>query len=249
MMPGVTTMGEGAWAELDEAESIDKAGNTNTLSGQVPTGPGHQRLELLHRRGGQERPGADSGCQVGASHRIRETVRRPWNGQLGFHLDTSACIGCKACQVACKDKNDLPVGVNWRRVIEYGGGGWRPEGGLMVPVGVFAYHVSLSCMHCEDAGLPASLPRGGHPQAGGRRRSPWTATRCLGCHYCEWACPYGAPQFGLGCSMSKCNFCEDLQSLGQNPVCVDACPTRALHWGNLEALASLYGDYLRDRVN
>ena len=162
--------------------------------------------------------------------------------QLGFHLDSSACIGCKACQVACKDKNDLPVGVTWRRVIEYGGGGWRPEGGLMVPVGIFAYHVSISCMHChEPACLPACPAAAIHKGDDGVVTVD--STRCLGCHYCEWACPYGAPQFGLqGGSMSKCNFCEDLQSLGQNPVCVDACPTRALHSGNLETLERLYGE-------
>ena len=160
---------------------------------------------------------------------------------LGFHLDTSACIGCKACQIACKDKNNLPVGVSWRRVIEYGGGGWRPEGGLMVPVGIFAYYVSISCMHCRQ---PACLPA--CPAAAIIKRKDGVvtvdSTRCLGCHYCQWACPYGAPQFGLqGDSMSKCNFCVDLQAIGQNPVCVDACPMRALHWGDLSELQSEYG--------
>ncbi len=159
---------------------------------------------------------------------------------LGFHFDASACIGCKACQIACKDKNDLPVGVNWRRVAEYGGGAWRPEGGLQVPVGVFAYHVSISCMHCEN---PACLPA---CPAGAITKQPDGAVivnrnHCLGCHYCEWACPYGAPQFGSGATMSKCDFCADLRGIGQNPVCVDACPVRALHWGDLVDLEELPG--------
>ena len=47
--------------------------------------------------------------------------------QLGFYLDSSVCIGCKTCIIACKDKNDLPVDVNWRRVIEYCGGSWNSE--------------------------------------------------------------------------------------------------------------------------
>jgi anaerobic dimethyl sulfoxide reductase subunit B (iron-sulfur subunit) len=163
------------------------------------------------------------------------------DGTLGFHLDTSACTGCKACQVACKDKNDLPVGTNWRRVFEYGGGEWRAEGGHLVPVGVFAYHVSLSCMHCED---PACLPA--CPSGAIRKRPDGIVLadgeRCLGCHYCEWACPYGAPQFGRhGASMSKCDFCADQLDLGGNPVCVDACPTRALHWGELERLRLAHG--------
>lgn len=162
--------------------------------------------------------------------------------RLAFHFDASACSGCKACQVACKDKNDLPVGVNWRRVIEYGGGGWRPEGTLMVPVNVFAYQVSLSCMHCAEPACMAACPA-----AAIHKREDGVVLvdpgRCLGCHYCQWACPYGAPQFGLrGQAMSKCDFCADLLALGQNPVCVDTCPTRALHWGELADLQAAHGE-------
>jgi len=163
------------------------------------------------------------------------------DGQLGFHFDGSACTGCKACQVACKDKNDLPVGVSWRRVIEYGGGGWRVEGGQLVPVGVFAYQVSISCMHCaEPACLPVCPAEAiGKGADGVVRVDPG---RCLGCHSCEWACPYGAPQFGLpGGAMSKCDLCSDLLAQGRNPVCVDTCPTRALHWGDLEQLRAAHG--------
>jgi anaerobic dimethyl sulfoxide reductase subunit B (iron-sulfur subunit) len=66
--------------------------------------------------------------------------------------------------------------------------------------------------------------------------------QCIGCRYCEWACPYGAPQFndkkGV---MSKCNFCEDLLAKGENPACVDSCVMRALHFGELEELRAKYG--------
>jgi len=161
--------------------------------------------------------------------------------QLAFHFDAGACTGCKACQVACKDKNDLPVGVDWRRVVEHAGGTWRSEGGLMVPEGVFAYHVSLSCMHCGNpACVPACAAGAISKGAGGVVRVD--ATRCRGCRLCLRACPYAAPQFGLqGKTMSKCDFCADLLAQGGNPVCVDACPTRALHWGGLAQLRAAHG--------
>ena len=47
--------------------------------------------------------------------------------QLAFYFDASACTGCKACEAACKDKNNLPVGTNWRKVLDYVGGGWIPD--------------------------------------------------------------------------------------------------------------------------
>ena len=68
-------------------------------------------------------------------------------------------------------------------------------------------------------------------------------TKCIGCRYCQWACPYGAPQFreDLGV-MTKCTFCEDLLALGQNPACVDACVMRCLDFGDIEELRQKYGN-------
>ena len=70
--------------------------------------------------------------------------------RMGFYLDSGACANCKTCQLACMDKNDLPAGVNWRRVLQYGGGSWKLDGAVPVPSGVFTYSLSVSCMHCAD---------------------------------------------------------------------------------------------------
>jgi anaerobic dimethyl sulfoxide reductase subunit B (iron-sulfur subunit) len=64
-----------------------------------------------------------------------------------FTFDARSCSGCKACQEACKDKNQLPVGVLWRRVIEVSGGEWIAAGNSWES-SVFAYHLSLACNHC-----------------------------------------------------------------------------------------------------
>jgi anaerobic dimethyl sulfoxide reductase subunit B (iron-sulfur subunit) len=66
--------------------------------------------------------------------------------------------------------------------------------------------------------------------------------KCIGCHYCEWACPYGSPQFNPAKGiMQKCDFCKDYVRDGKNPVCVDACPMRALGFDQLANLEALHG--------
>ena len=69
--------------------------------------------------------------------------------------------------------------------------------------------------------------------------SAWTPKKCLGCRYCEWACPYSAPQFdqALG-QMTKCDFCREELEQGGVPSCVAGCPTRALQFGEYDQLAA-----------
>lgn len=161
--------------------------------------------------------------------------------QLAFYVDIAACTGCKACQIACKDRSHLPVGVNWRRVFEYSGGEWAKEGELMVPNGLYTYFISSACMHCEKPLCMEVCPT----KAISKREDGIVLidpNRCIGCRYCQWACPYGAPQFDHDKGvMTKCDFCVDLQAKGDNPVCVDACPSRALDYGPLAELREKYG--------
>ena len=159
----------------------------------------------------------------------------------GFYLDRTLCTGCKACQVACKDKHDLPVGVTWRRVVEYTGGSWQVDGDTFAP-SVFTYYTSVSCNHCEN---PICMEV--CPTTAMSRRDDGTVyvdeDKCVGCRYCQWACPYGAPQLDPRTGhMSKCDLCYDYRSTGQDPACVDACPSRALHWGPIAELRAEHGD-------
>lgn len=68
--------------------------------------------------------------------------------QYAFYFDSSSCSGYKACQIACKDKHGLRVGILWRRVYEVTGGGWEQRGAAWIH-DVFAYNVSLACNHCQ----------------------------------------------------------------------------------------------------
>jgi anaerobic dimethyl sulfoxide reductase subunit B (iron-sulfur subunit) len=160
--------------------------------------------------------------------------------RLAFYFDSSACSGCKACQMACKDKNDLPVGQNWRRVYEVTGGEWQKEGTAWRN-DVFAYNLSISCNHCEDPICAHHCPT----QALLKREDGIVQVdqnRCIGCKYCAWVCPYGAPQFNpVTGVMGKCDLCADYIDQGKNPSCVDACPMRVLDAGDYDDLVQKHG--------
>jgi anaerobic dimethyl sulfoxide reductase subunit B (iron-sulfur subunit) len=161
-------------------------------------------------------------------------------GRLGFFVDTAACSGCKACAMACRDKNNLPSGVRWRRVYEIAGGGWRREGSAWVPE-LAVYNLSIACQHCEKPACRDACPA----KAIEKRDDGIVVVdpeKCLGCRYCEWACPYGAPQLDEEAGvMTKCDFCADLLARGEPPACVAACPMRALEHGEMERLKGKAG--------
>jgi len=146
-----------------------------------------------------------------------------------FSFDARFCSGCKACQAACKDKNNLPSGVLWRRVIEVTGGAWQQNGAAWSNT-VFAYNLSIACNHCLHPKCAGVCPANAYTV----REDGIVLLdeeRCTGCGYCSWACPYGAPQYNpVAGHMSKCNFCVDRIEQGLAPICVAACPLRVLDY-------------------
>lgn len=142
--------------------------------------------------------------------------------QYVIDLDMSKCTSCGACAVACMDQNDFVVqeGQRPRRNIfdlE------RVENGQ-----VHFHHMSLGCMHCEDApcinGCPCACLRK-DPETG---LTVYDTTNCIGCHSCAMACPYGIPSFGTDGKMTKCDGCYVRIHHGMLPACVKACPSGAL---------------------
>ena len=144
-----------------------------------------------------------------------------------FYFDSSSCSGCKACQVACQDKNNLPLGMLWRRVYEVSGGQWTRTGEAWTST-VFAYNLSIACNHCVHPKCAGVCPVDAYEVRpdGVVLIDP---QKCIGCGYCAWACPYDAPQMDRsGGSMTKCNLCCDNLDAGLPPACVAACPLRCL---------------------
>jgi len=158
-------------------------------------------------------------------------------GKLGFYFDMTACIGCRTCQIACKDKNDLKVGIIFRQTRTFETGAYPNPG---------VYHYSGTCNHCANPKCVEGCPTGAmHVDADGTVQHD--KAKCIGCRYCTWACPYGVPKFikEVG-KVSKCDACKEQRDKGENPVCVDACPMRALEWGDIEELKMKHGDTVKD---
>jgi formate dehydrogenase iron-sulfur subunit len=174
-----------------------------------------------------------------------------------FLTDSTVCIGCKACEVACKEWNGVPQdgyvfsGFSYDNTRALGHSTWRhvkfverASGGA--PAGaadagyrsnVFRWDFSSDvCKHCERAGCLDACPTGSivRTEFGGVFIQPDV---CNGCGYCVVACPFGVvdrrPQDGRA---FKCTFCYDRQKAGLKPACATACPTESIVFGELDEL-------------
>lgn len=141
-------------------------------------------------------------------------------GQIAFFVDTTKCTNCKTCEVACKDFNNPDDSRRFRRVHSFEGGEF-PQ--------VVAYNISMSCNHCEEPICVEQCPTGAYTKRAKDGIVVHDPELCIGCRYCTWLCPYGAPQFDAAeGKVRKCNFCWEEIERGKLPVCVAACPTRAI---------------------
>lgn len=158
--------------------------------------------------------------------------------QLAFYFDQNRCTGCCTCVVACKDWHDVPPGpVSWRRVLVL------EEGKYPNPSAAF---LTTSCFHCAEPRCVQACPAGAIVKRTEDGIVTVDTDACLGggnCGLCKSACPYDAPQFGnqADAKMQKCNLCLERWGEGKKPVCVEACPTRAMDAGPIHELQSRYG--------
>ncbi|WP_077476435.1 DMSO/selenate family reductase complex B subunit [Rodentibacter ratti] len=162
--------------------------------------------------------------------------------QYGFYFDSDRCTGCKTCELACKDYKDLGTEVNFRRIYEYTGGNWISQPNGCWSQNVFAYYMSISCNHCAEPACTKVCPTGAmHKNADGFVMV--NEEICIGCRYCHMACPYDAPQYDAQKGhMTKCDGCYSRVKTGQKPICVEACPLRALDFAPIEQLRKQYGE-------
>ena len=176
--------------------------------------------------------------------------------RMGFFTDTSVCIGCKACEVACKEWNQIPEdGLNWTGRSHDNSGGlgadtWRHVAFIeqRAPIGQhesnfqrdddsFRWLMSSDvCKHCTDAACLDVCPTG----AIFRTEFGTVVVQediCNGCGYCVPACPYGVLDKRQDDGrIFKCTLCYDRLGVGQEPACAKACPTDSIQFGELEEL-------------
>jgi formate dehydrogenase iron-sulfur subunit len=168
-----------------------------------------------------------------------------------FLTDSTLCIGCKACEVACKEWNGISEdGYNWSGNSYDNTGGlghstWRvkfieaeiePGRGGNAP-GAMSWEFSSDvCKHCANAGCLEACPTGAivRTEFGGVYIQPDV---CNGCAYCVVACPFGVVERNVEDGRAfKCTFCYDRQKVGLKPACATACPTESIKFGKLNQL-------------
>ncbi len=162
--------------------------------------------------------------------------------QYGFYFNSARCTGCRTCEIACKDYKDLSQKIAFRRVYDYEGGLWTAQDDGSYMTDTFAYHVSLACNHCAMPACIEVCPQGAIVKNDDTGVVAIDEDVCIGDGACVAACPYDAPILDPEKGQAvKCDFCQDRLSEGKAPICVEACPVRALDYGDIQELQEKYG--------
>ena len=156
------------------------------------------------------------------------------------------CIGCRACQVACKSWNQLP-GIKTKNNGTY----QNPPDLASAAFNIIRYSevpseknpvrwlfVSRRCMHCDDAGCMKICPAPGALYRTKEGAVAFDRDKCIGCKLCVNACPFDVPRYDADGKVTKCHLCFDRIGAGMQPACVKTCPTGALRFGDRAELVS-----------
>ena len=178
------------------------------------------------------------------------TLPPPSKKKLGLVIDLDTCVGCHACATSCKEWNaggiagpltderpfaKDPQGVWFNRVHSY-----ELEADAATQQPAQTLHFPRSCLHCETPACVTVCPTGASYKRAEDGIVLVDEDKCIGCKLCSWACPYGAREYSeVEGVMKKCTLCVDriyndkLDEVDRQPACVQACPTKARHFGDL----------------
>jgi formate dehydrogenase iron-sulfur subunit len=174
------------------------------------------------------------------------SIVRPEARRMGFFTDTTVCIGCKACEVACKQWNDLPAdggefrkGGSYDNTGQLGANTWRHVRFVEFEGDANWGFMSDVCKHCTHAGCLDACPTGAlvRTEFGTVVLQPDV---CNGCGYCIPACPFGVIDRDHDDGRAaKCTLCYDRLEDGLEPACAKACPTDSIQFGAYEDLVAV----------
>ena len=165
-------------------------------------------------------------------------------------IDVSSCIGCKACQVACMEWNDLRDDVGtchgtYDNPVDLTPQSWTGMKFSEVEVtpGRLEWLIRKDgCMHCEDPGCLKACPSPGAIVKYANGIVDFISENCIGCGYCVKGCPFDVPRISEKDNKAyKCSLCSDRVAVSQEPACAKACPTGAIRFGSKEDMLA-YGD-------
>jgi len=182
--------------------------------------------------------------------------------RYGMVIDLKKCIGCYACAIACKAENATPPGVLYMRISKHETGRYP---------NVRRFSIPILCMHCADPPCEKVCPTGATFKRSDNGVVMIDKDMCVGCRYCMMACPYGAryfhaedreyfPNQGLTPyerqayanhppgGVEKCEFCSKRVGKGLQPACAANCPTRAMHFGDLDDPTSEISRLIAERA-
>ncbi|WP_312565547.1 formate dehydrogenase subunit beta [Comamonas sp.] len=165
---------------------------------------------------------------------------RDHKAEVAKLIDVSICIGCKACQVACSEWNDLRDDVGENFGVYDNPRDLSPQSWTLMR---FDEHVNEQgklewlirkdgCMHCEDPGCLKACPQPGAIVQYANGIVDFQSEQCIGCGYCVAGCPFNIPRISQKDNKAyKCTLCSDRVAVGQEPACVKTCPTGAIAFG------------------
>lgn len=176
-----------------------------------------------------------------AAPALGRTGKRAPSDAVGMLYDSTRCIGCKACVVACRESNNLPASAtDGRHDLQQSLDGttknviklWKDDKSP-----AFAF-MKQQCMHCVDPAC-VSVCMLGALQKGAQGAVTYDKDTCIGCRYCQVACPFGVPQFEWDSAtpkIVKCELCPERRAQGREPACVEVCPRKAVIYGKRDEL-------------
>ena len=168
----------------------------------------------------------------------------PTANRKALLISPELCIGCRGCQTACKNWNQLP-GENTKNRGTY----QNPPDISASAFNIIRYSeipsqtnavrwlfVSRRCMHCGDAGCMKICPAPGALFRTNEGAVAFDKEKCIGCKLCVAGCPYDVPRYDGDNKISKCNLCADRIAEGLSPACAKTCPTGAIKYGDRDRL-------------